>query len=110
MTGYQHIFHGAKTTIQTHPPCIPYNIALMPTQSRPVGLTLNFGGARMKKQVRKQDVQKLIGKQIYAIKKDGTIVEGKLIRVSGNQMFIAPRKGKQVKTSAILPLVLFDLL
>ncbi|TVY09750.1 50S ribosomal protein L33 [Paenibacillus cremeus] len=64
----------------------------------------------MKKQVLKQDVQKLIGKQIYALKKDGTVVEGKLVRVSGNQVFIAPRKGKQVKTSAILPLVLFDLL
>jgi hypothetical protein len=64
----------------------------------------------MQKQVRKQDAQKLIGKKIYAMKKDGTVVEGKLVRVSGSKLYVAPQKGKQVRTSAILPLVLFDLL
>ncbi|MCZ8512595.1 hypothetical protein O9H85_09255 [Paenibacillus filicis] len=63
----------------------------------------------MQKAVRKQDVQKLIGKQIYALKKDGTVVEGKLVKISGNRLIVAP-KGKQVKTSAFIPLVLFDLL
>lgn len=60
--------------------------------------------------VRKQDVQKLVGKQIYALKKDGTVVQGKLLRISGSKLFVAPQKGKQVRTSAVLPLVLFDLL
>ncbi|GLI09390.1 hypothetical protein YDYSG_54220 [Paenibacillus tyrfis] len=64
----------------------------------------------MPKAVRKQDVAKLVGKQIYAVKKDGTVVEGKLVRINGNQLMISTRNGKQVKTSAILPLVLFDLL
>ncbi|WP_426451128.1 hypothetical protein ACP26L_03450 [Paenibacillus sp. S-38] len=64
----------------------------------------------MHKAVRKQDVSKLIGKEVVAVRKDGTTVRGKLVRVSGTQIFISPRKGKQVKTSAILPLVLFDLL
>ncbi|MDO3680246.1 hypothetical protein [Paenibacillus ehimensis] len=64
----------------------------------------------MPKAVRKQDVAKLVGKQIYAVKKDGTVVEGKLVRINGSQLLISPRKGKQVRTSAILPLVLFDLL
>ncbi|AFH59708.1 hypothetical protein ACVNS2_03245 [Paenibacillus caseinilyticus] len=64
----------------------------------------------MHKAVRKQDAAKLIGKEIVAVRKDGTVVRGKLVRVSGTQIFISPRKGKQVKTSAILPLVLFDLL
>lgn len=64
----------------------------------------------MQKSVLKKDVQKLIGKTIYAMKKDGTQVSGKLVRVSGNQLVLAPQKGKQVKTSAIVPLVLFDLL
>ncbi|MCM3273722.1 hypothetical protein [Paenibacillus elgii] len=60
--------------------------------------------------VSKQDVAKLVGKKIYAVKKDGTVVEGKLVRINGNQLMISTRNGKQVKTSAILPLVLFDLL
>ncbi|UUZ90777.1 hypothetical protein LJK87_33655 [Paenibacillus sp. P25] len=60
-------------------------------------------------QVRKEDVMKLVGKQIYALRKDGTVVEGKLVRISGNRLVVKPQ-GKQVKTSAILPLVLFDLL
>ncbi|SCW73864.1 hypothetical protein SAMN04487970_103735 [Paenibacillus tianmuensis] len=64
----------------------------------------------MPKAVSKQDVAKLVGKQIYAVKKDGTIVEGKLLRVNGNKLLVSTRNGKQVKTSAILPLVLFDLL
>ncbi|KEQ27904.1 hypothetical protein [Paenibacillus tyrfis] len=60
--------------------------------------------------VSKQDVAKLVGKQIYAFKKDGTVVEGKLVRIKGNQLMVSTRNGKQVKTSAVLPLVLFDLL
>lgn len=64
----------------------------------------------MRKAVRKKDVGKLLGKHIYAVKKDGTLVEGKLVRVSGSKLFLAPKKGKNVKTSAIVPLVLFDLL
>lgn len=63
----------------------------------------------MQKKVRKQDVQKLVGKQIYALKKDGTVVEGRLVRISGDKLFVA-RKGKKAQTSAIAPLVLFDLL
>ncbi|MBP1157425.1 MULTISPECIES: 50S ribosomal protein L33 [unclassified Paenibacillus] len=64
----------------------------------------------MHKAVRKQDAAKLIGKPIYAVKKDGTVVHGKLVRISGGKLLVAPRKGKQVRTSAIIPLVLFDLL
>jgi hypothetical protein len=64
----------------------------------------------MQKAVTKQEARKLIGKTVYALKKDGSTVSGKLVRVSGNQLFLAPKKGKQVKTSAFIPLVLFDLL
>ncbi|WP_284643911.1 hypothetical protein [Paenibacillus silviterrae] len=64
----------------------------------------------MQKAVRKKDVKKLVGKHIYAVRKDGSVVEGKLVRVSGGKLFVAQRKGKQAKTSAIAPLVLFDLL
>lgn len=64
----------------------------------------------MPKAVSKQDVAKLVGKQIYAVKKDGTVIEGKLVRISGNKLLVSTRNGKQVKTSAVLPLVLFDLL
>ncbi|MBJ6360519.1 hypothetical protein ACFOQM_04220 [Paenibacillus sp. GCM10012307] len=61
--------------------------------------------------VSRQDVQKLIGKHVYAMKKDGTVVSGKLVRVHSSQLYLQPRaKGKKVYTKAILPLVLFDLL
>ncbi|MFB5265917.1 hypothetical protein ACE41H_03835 [Paenibacillus enshidis] len=59
--------------------------------------------------VRKSDVRKLVGKQVYALRKDGSIVQGKLVRISGNKLYVA-NMNKKVKTSAILPLVLFDLL
>lgn len=66
----------------------------------------------MKSAVRKEQARKLIGKQVYALKKDGTVVEGKLLRIKGNELVLASqKKGKTVKkTSAIIPLVLFDLL
>jgi hypothetical protein len=56
-------------------------------------------------------VKTLVGKTVYAVKKDGGRVSGKLVRISGNRLFIQPvRSGKNVKTKAIVPLVLFDLL
>ncbi|WP_169086326.1 hypothetical protein [Paenibacillus sp. PL91] len=63
--------------------------------------------------VSKQEVRKLVGKSIYAVRPDGSVVTGKLVRVSQNKLVVAPLKkdkGKIVKTNAILPLVLFDLL
>jgi hypothetical protein len=60
--------------------------------------------------IRKEDVKKLVGKEIFAIKKDGTKVSGKLVRISGNTLIVTPQKGKKVQTKAIIPLVLFDLL
>jgi hypothetical protein len=64
----------------------------------------------MRQTIVKKDVQKLVGRTIYAIKKDGTAISGKLVRISGNRLIVAPAKGKQVKVSALIPLVLFDLL
>ncbi|WP_166241913.1 hypothetical protein [Paenibacillus turpanensis] len=63
----------------------------------------------MHRQITKAQVKTLIGKNIVAVKKDGTKVSGKLVSVKGNQLNIRVR-GKKVKTKAILPLVLFDLL
>ncbi|MCA0757467.1 hypothetical protein KP806_20620 [Paenibacillus sp. N4] len=63
--------------------------------------------------VSKKDVRKLVGKSIYAVRRDGSVVTGKLVRISRNKLVLAPLKkdkGKVVKTNAILPLVLFDLL
>lgn len=64
----------------------------------------------MASRIRKEDVRKLIGKDILAVKKDGTQVTGKLVRISGNTLIVAPQKGKKVQVKAIIPLVLFDLL
>jgi len=60
--------------------------------------------------IRKEDVRKLIGKEIFAVKKDGTRISGKLVRISGNTLIVASTKAKKVQTKAIVPLVLFDLL
>ncbi|MFC0214497.1 hypothetical protein ACFFK0_18865 [Paenibacillus chartarius] len=65
--------------------------------------------------ITKAQVKPLIGKYVYALKKDGTVVHGKLVRVKGYELILAPkaRKGarKNVQTKAFLaPLVLFDLL
>lgn len=53
---------------------------------------------------------KLVGKQVYAVRKDGTKVSGKLVRVSGNRLILERPNGKKASTKAILPLALFDVL
>lgn len=63
----------------------------------------------MEKPVNKAKLKSYVGKRIVAYKKDGTMVTGKLVKVSGSRLFVEPG-GKQVKTKAIVPLVLFDLL
>lgn len=57
-------------------------------------------------------VRKLVGKQVVAAHRHFGIISGKLVKVSGTQVYIQTShpNGKKVKTSAILPLVLFDLL
>ncbi|WP_028612086.1 hypothetical protein [Paenibacillus harenae] len=65
------------------------------------------------RKVSKQQVRKLIGKSIYAVRGDGSVVTGKLVRIHQNKLIVAPLKkdkGRVVRTKAILPLVLFDLL
>ncbi|WP_379132718.1 hypothetical protein [Paenibacillus sp. sgz500958] len=64
----------------------------------------------MTQPVTKQQVMRLIGKNITAVKKDGTKVTGKLIRISGNRLIVQRVSGKKVQTKALIPLVLFDLL
>ncbi|NOU77203.1 50S ribosomal protein L33 [Paenibacillus sp. LMG 31458] len=64
----------------------------------------------MASKIRKDDVRKLVGKNIVALKKDGTQVTGKLVRISGNTLIVAPQKGEKVQVKAVIPLVLFDLL
>jgi len=54
--------------------------------------------------------RKLIGKPIYAVRKDGSVATGKLVRIAGNRLVLEPDKSKKVRTKAIIPLVLFDLL
>jgi len=63
------------------------------------------------RKVSREDARKLVGKAIYAVRKDGTRVTGRLLKISGQRLILQPlSKGKQVRTKAILPLVLFDLL
>ncbi|NQX45283.1 hypothetical protein HQN87_08055 [Paenibacillus tritici] len=64
----------------------------------------------MAQPVTKKQVIKLIGKNIVAVKKDGSRVTGKLVRISGNRLILQRISGKKVQTKALIPLVLFDLL
>ncbi|GAE05666.1 hypothetical protein JCM10914_1780 [Paenibacillus sp. JCM 10914] len=64
----------------------------------------------MHKPVSKAKVKSYVGKEIVAYKKDGSSVTGKLIRVSGNRLYVEPKTNKKVQVKAILPLALFDLL
>lgn len=57
-----------------------------------------------------EDVKKYVGQEIYALKKDGTIVAGKLLRIRGKHLILSANKSRKVKTKAVIPLVLFDLL
>jgi len=60
--------------------------------------------------VTREQAKKLIGQQIYAVKKDGSLASGKLLRIQGSRLILEQQKGKNVKTKAFVPLVLFDLL
>lgn len=67
--------------------------------------------ALVKKTVQRSQVRRLTGKRIFAVTRKGTVV-GKLVRVSGQTLYLRPESagGKKVKVQAILPLVLYDLL
>jgi hypothetical protein len=60
--------------------------------------------------VTKEQARKLVGKKIYAMKKDGSIVSGKLVAIRGNRLVLEQPRGKKAQVKGILPLVLFDLL
>ncbi|MDB4867648.1 MAG: hypothetical protein JWR03_1981 [Cohnella sp.] len=60
--------------------------------------------------VTRSQAQELIGQQIYAVRKDGTVVKGKLVQVDGDQLSLQPMDGNKAQTKAFIPLVLFDLL
>ncbi|MCD9024139.1 hypothetical protein [Cohnella silvisoli] len=60
--------------------------------------------------ITRSQAQKMVGKSIYAVRKDGSAVSGKLVRVSGDQLVLEQPKGKKVQTKAIFPLLLFDVL
>ncbi|MGP0586362.1 hypothetical protein [Paenibacillus timonensis] len=64
----------------------------------------------MGRTVTRKEAEKWLGKQVAAYKKDGTVVTGKLVKISGNRLIVRQAPGKKVRTKAIIPLVLFDLL
>jgi hypothetical protein len=65
----------------------------------------------MKRSDVRQQIRRLSGKRIYAVTKHG-VAAGKLLRVSGQTAWLRPDSigGKKVKTRALLPLALYDLL
>ncbi|AZN42951.1 hypothetical protein [Paenibacillus albus] len=66
---------------------------------------------RQRQRVSQQQVQQLVGKTIYAVRKDGSVVTGKLVHAHNSKLLISPLDAdKKAGTRAIIPLVLFDLL
>ncbi len=63
-------------------------------------------------QINKKSLRKLTGRTIYVINNKNIKITGKLVKLSGNKIYLQPTSigNKKVRTSAILPLVLFDLL
>ncbi len=60
--------------------------------------------------VTRSEARKLVGQRIYAVRKDGTVVTGKLLAVKGNVLYVKAASGNKLRTKAFIPLVLFDLL
>lgn len=61
--------------------------------------------------VTKEAAVSLVGKQIYAVRKDGSMVTGKLLKVVDNKIVMQQKSQPGQKTRGlILPLILFDLL
>ena len=38
--------------------------------------------------VSKEQVRKLIGKTVYAVRKDGTVASGKLVKIQQNKLYL----------------------
>lgn len=55
-----------------------------------------------------ENLRRLRGKQVVAVRKDGTRIAGRLVRVNNRYALRPNRKGAHTK--AFIPLVLFDLL
>jgi len=62
--------------------------------------------------ISKEQVRALVGKEVYVMRKDGTVASGKLEKFANDRLYIRPvESGQKAGTRAfILPLVLFDLL
>lgn len=60
--------------------------------------------------VTRSEARRLIGKRIYALRKDGTVVSGKLAAVKGDKLYVRAASDQKAHVSALVPLVLFDLL
>ena len=60
--------------------------------------------------ITRSHAQKLVGRHVYAVRKDGTVATGKLVRIAGDKLILQQPRGKKARTQAILPLALFDLL
>lgn len=69
-----------------------------------------------KKSVSKQRARKFVGKKVYAVQQNGKVVTGKLIKVSGNTLYISAnnpksrKSGKQVHTKCIIALTLLGII
>lgn len=63
--------------------------------------------------VSKKQISKYYGKQIYVVKRDGTVLTGTLTQIQGNRVVLTQyrqEKGKEVRTKFFFSLLLFDLL
>ncbi|MCI3925183.1 hypothetical protein MO973_33730 [Paenibacillus sp. TRM 82003] len=61
------------------------------------------------RRVTAKQVKSLIGRQVVAQRRDGSVVAGKLVKIKGDRLILESSKGKSVRTKALLPLLLYDL-
>jgi len=59
------------------------------------------GGDPVQSIVKRRDVEKLIGKHIYAVRKDGVVVTGLLRGLKGNELILEQPKGKKSQDEAV---------
>ena len=69
-------------------------------------------GIRMKRNITRTALINQLGKEVCIVKNNGRLLNGKLVKVKGNRLFLQQKyaDGKKARTSALVPLVLFDLL
>jgi hypothetical protein len=56
-----------------------------------------------------KQAKRLLGRPVYAVRKDGTVATGRLVKVKAGRIFLSPLNKKEVSVKGLLPLTLLTL-